>query len=616
MTRRQSKVRFGWLVASVSLFLFLAAYQLGLPGLHYDEAKEAGVNAIELLQQAPLTAFRGATVTLFGLNLPLMVQDYIGALNVYLAVPFLAVTGIGVPNLRLMPLTLAVLGLLALERSVSEWLALSGRSAVPAAPVAPAALACLTLLAAAPSFVFWQRQGIFVTNATIPFTFACIWQALLWLRLGQGRALIFSALCGGLAVYAKLLAAWIILPFGLICAGWRLWQWSRSSLRAIEEGTRRTSLEMSTPNSHKRLRHVRPLALALTAALAFALPLLPLLLFNFKTGGTLTTITENLVSSYYGVENASIWSNATVRWQQLLQTLRGDHLWYLGTVEQNALAPWLALALPAAALSRPLGRRVVGPPLLLLTAAFAASLYTVSDLFITHYALLHPLAVAVTGASLHVLCRSCGARDGPVTRKKTLHAGSRSRKRLREPGLSVWTRLQALTFRDFLELPFGRASVLQVILVLPVCASVLPDLPATAAYHRALTRSGGLVDHSDASYHLAYDLRYGSMGAPVVLDWGMEAPVRFLSEGSVRPIEVFGYSSLSEPDDAFVQRIEPFLGNVDNVYLLRAPGNELFRGRREVFERLVNERDGLLEREQVYTQQDGTHLYELWRVRY
>ena len=224
MTRGRSKIRLGWLVATVGLFLFLAAYQLGLPGLHYDEAKEAGVNAMELLHGAPVTAFRDATVTVFGLDFPLMVQDYIGALNVYLALPFLAVTGIGVPNLRLLPLFLAVLGLLALERSVSEWLALCARSAAPVAPIAPAALACLTLLAAAPSFVFWQRQGIFVTNATFPFTFACIWQALRWLRLGQGRALILSALCAGLAVYAKLLAAWIVMPFSIGCAGWYLWQ--------------------------------------------------------------------------------------------------------------------------------------------------------------------------------------------------------------------------------------------------------------------------------------------------------------------------------------------------------------------------------------------------------
>jgi len=615
MTRRQSKVRFGWLVASVGLFLFLASFQLGLPGLHYDEAKEAGVNAMELLHGTPVTAFRGATVTVFGLDLPLMVQDYIGAVNVYLAIPFLAVTGIGVPNLRLLALSLAVLGLLALERTVSEWLALSEGSAAPIAPVAPAALACLTLLAAAPSFVFWQRQGIFVTNATFPFTFACIWLALRWLRLGRGRELILSALCGGLAVYAKLLAAWIVLPFGLMCAGWWLWQRGRRLPgAAVGESYR---IPPAGPSQFRlaRLRYLCRLAFPIATALAFALPLLPLIVFNLKTGGTFATITQNLWSSYYGVDNAAVWMNATVRWQQLLQTLRGDHLWYLGAVEGNALTPWLALVLPVAALARPAGRRAVGPPILLLAAAFAASLFTVSDLFVTHYALLHPLAIAVTGTGLHGLWR-WSVSGGGTGMHRARQADVRDGKRRARTRFRGWEALRDTGLRLLIRLHFGRLTVLQILLAVLVGAGVLFDLRATAAYHAALTRSGGLVDHSDASYHLAYDLRYGGLGAPIVLDWGMEAPVRFLSAGSVRPIEVFGYGSLSEPDEAFIRRIEPFLENVENVYLLRAPGNELFQGRREVLERLVGERDGRLEREQVYSQQNGTPLFELWRVRY
>jgi hypothetical protein len=44
------------------LFIALAAYQLRQPGLHYDEAKEAGLNAMELITGQPVTAFRGATV--------------------------------------------------------------------------------------------------------------------------------------------------------------------------------------------------------------------------------------------------------------------------------------------------------------------------------------------------------------------------------------------------------------------------------------------------------------------------------------------------------------------------------------------------------------------------
>ncbi len=615
MTRRQSKVRFGWLVSSVGLFLFLASFQLGLPGLHYDEAKEAGVNAMELLHGTTLTAFRGASINVFGLELPLMVQDYIGALNVYLAIPFLAATGIGVPNLRLLPLSLAVLGMLALERTISEWLALNIPSAAPVAPVSPAALACLTLLAAAPSFVFWQRQGIFVTNATFPLTFACIWLALRWLRLGQGRSLILSALCGGLGLYAKLLAAWIILPFGMMCAVWWLWQRGRYAMNTTEGESSQTPLAGTPEGGPARLRHVRPIAFPLAAALAFALPLVPLILFNLKTAGTLSTITQNLGSSYYGVDNAAIWTNATVRWQQLLQTLRGDHLWYLGAIEQNALAPWLALVLPLAALARPAGRLVVGPPILLLVAAFAASLFTVSDLFVTHYALLHPLMIAVTAAGLHVLWQSAVSGGRPQTHRAQqdhVTGGERTEKARNWE----WGALRVLASRFLKILPFGRVSVLQIILAVLVGAGVLLDLRATAAYHAALTSSGGLVDHSDASYHLASDLRYGGMGAPIVLDWGMEAPVRFLSEGRVRPIEIFGYSSLSEPDEAFIQRIEPFLHNVDNVYLLRTPGNEVFRGRREVLARMVGERGGRLERENVYSQQDGTPLYERWRVLY
>ena len=615
MTPRQSKIRLGWLAATVGLFLFLAAYQLGLPGLHYDEAKEAGVNAMELLHGAPVTAFRDATLSLFGLDFPLMVQDYIGALNVYFALPFLAATGIGVPNLRLLPLVLAVLGLLALERTVSEWLALCERSAARVAPIALAALACLTLLAAAPSFVFWQRQGIFVTNATFPFTFACIWLALRWFRLGQDHALIFSALCAGLAVYAKLLAAWILIPFIMACAGCWLWPQAKGALH-VNTGERLPDPLANSPESRQTsLYHTRPLALLLIAALAFILPLTPFILFNLKTGGTLTSITQNLSNSYYGVNNAAVIANASVRWQQFLQTLRGDHLWYLGVLQQNPLAPWLALALPAAALTRPSGRRVVGPPLLLLAAAFTASLFTVSDLFITHYALLHPLAIAVTGIGLHELWRGPGSQY-KVELGQTRQPGAPDNWRRKAASLRMWARLSILAASDPLQTLSRRFSALRFALVLLVCAGALLDLRATAAYHSALTRSGGLVDHSDASYHLAYDLRQGGMGAPIVLDWGIDAPVRFLSEGKVTPIEIFGYSSLLEPDDGFVHRIELFLDNVDNVYLLRAPGNELFRGRRAVFERIVRERNGHLQREQVYAQQDGTPLYELWRVRY
>ena len=223
-----------------------ASYQLGLPGLHYDEAGEAGVNAMQLLTGGETTAFRGATLRLFGRELPLMVQDYIGALNVYLALPLLWLTGIGVPNLRALAVLTGIASLLTLERAISTWAAdrklvesphntTNEHSALctphSTLPISLPALFTLTLLAASPSFVFWSRQGLFVTNLTQPLCWGCLWLGLRWLRGGRGRVLIGSAFLGGLALYAKLLAVWIVGPFGLLAAGWWLWRRRRHAAR-------------------------------------------------------------------------------------------------------------------------------------------------------------------------------------------------------------------------------------------------------------------------------------------------------------------------------------------------------------------------------------------------
>ena len=143
---------------------------------------------------------------------------------------------------------------------------------------------------------------------------------------------------------------------------------------------------------------------------------------------------------------------------------------------------------------------------------------------------------------------------------------------------------------------------------------LLLDLSASANYHRALQRTGGLADHSDASYHLAYYLRYNGLGAPLALDWGMDATVRFLTEGTVRPIEIFGYESLGTPDPAFGARLDPFLANPDNVYLLHAPDQTVFAGRREAFVAAAAAQNLIPVLEERFRQRDGVVLFEVWRV--
>lgn len=533
-----------WWATALAAYLLVAAWQLGLPGLHYDEAREAGQNAMELLTGAPVAAFRGAALHFAGSTLPLMVQDYIGALNVYLSLPFLAVSGIGVPNLRALSLLTGLLTLILLERAVSEWLWLTrlGTSRdARRASLSVGGLVALSLAALAPSFVFWSRQGIFVTNLTQPFVLLCIAQVLRWWRTGSRGALLLGALAAGLALYAKLLALWVILPFALIVV--TCW--------------------LASPRSRPPLSWGR----VILAAICFLAPLVPLLLFNVQTGGTLGVFTGNLTRSYYGVDNFDIAGNLAVRLPQLWQTLEGSQFWYLGGPYANPLAPWLALLFVG--LGFVLAWRRVLPPVLLVAAAVLLSLFTVSDLFITHYALLLPLLLGCVGVAVGVLVERISA---PL--RRTLFV------------------------------------VLASVLILWVALDVVAD----SGYHRALAHSGGLGDHSDASYDLAYALRMGGMGAPIALDWGMDANVRFLSQGTVTPIEVFGYASPAAPDDGFEARLAPFLDSPDNVYLLRTPGTEVFAGRRAVLEMMAAARGLRLVREQVFAQRDGTPLYEIWKA--
>ena len=563
-------LRRAWLTAVLLLYLALTAYQLGLPGLQYDEAKEAGANAMQILTGAPVTAFRDAGVTVAGRTLPLMVQDYIGALNVYLALPFLGLSGIGVPNLRLLPVLTGLLALLLLERAVSEWQRRSNDRRIPPpaprahrhTPISLSGLLAVTLLAVSPSYVFWARQGIFVTNLMLPFVFLCLWQGLSWLRTGRATALIVAALAGGLALYAKLLAVWVIAPFVVLAGGWWLIQRVRH------------------PDRVPRLT----LPGALGAVLAFALPLAPLVLFNLQTGGTLASIGGNLQHSYYGVNNADVLANLPVRLGQVLQVLRGDQFWYLGGVFANPLAPWLAAASLAAGLWH--AWRHTLPPLLLVAGAVGCSLFTVSDLFVTHYVLIQPLVVAAVAIAL-------GAWLEPP------HAAPAGR----------WLGANAPNPAIFRFPNFPRDAVA---IVVGIWLAV--DLSASAGYHATLSATGGLAAHSDASYHLAYHLQTHGMGAPIALDWGIDAPVRYLTEGAVTPIEIFGYASPAAPDDGFANRLAPFLDNPDNRYVLHAPSATVFAGRREAFQTAVAARHTTAVVEQQFTQRDGTPLYEIWRV--
>ncbi len=184
------------------------------------------------------------------------------------------------------------------------------------------------------------------------------------------------------------------------------------------------------------------------------------------------------------------------------------------------------------------GRRFFTPalPLALLLLILLQSAFTVSDLFITHFALLTPLVPLIAALSF-----------GEVVR----WAQGRAR----------WAA--------------GAAIGLAAVLVVGWAAS---DAYTVVLYHRGLTVSGGYSAHSDAIYQLAAYLDKQGYKSPVALDWGIDAPVRFLTEDRVQPVDVFGYDRLDAPDEGFMTRLTPYLDNPDTIYIAPPPAESHLQG--------------------------------------
>ena len=531
------------------VFLALCLYQIELPGLHYDEAREAGVPAMQLVMGQPVETFRGSGIRITGRVFPLMVTDYIGALNIYLLLPFFALLGSNVFALRLMPIVFAVLTLL-LSYFLTQQL-FNRRVAF---------ITCL-LLAVNPSFIFWNRQGIFVTSITATIAMASLLCWLRWYRERRACYLYGGAYLFGLGLYAKLLFLWVIVALG-------------ATFFVLEMSSLRKSFRLWA--IFGRLTH-RQLAIAL---LCFLLGIFPLIIYNVQTKGTFLTLTDNLTSTYYGASNLAFTENLATRLEQLEVVLNGGHLWYLGGVFTNALYPFLFVGAGLACILVVLWKarrewRRVAFPFLMLAFMTLASCFTVSALWATHYAILVPFLPMTIAVALDLLVRyiipsGAGQKGNPIRRFI--------------PDLVVFLVMAVLAVSDF-----------QV------------DL----SYHQALARSGGYAAHSDASYELARSLQNQGIASPLAMDWGIDATVQFLTVGAVNPIEIFGYEW--EPDEAFEERLVRFLPNPDNLYIFHSPGETVFH-RRRAFDRLVVEMGKVSWVEEVILDRSGKSIFVLVRV--
>ena len=307
MTSRGSRSRYGWLVraallaVSLAAFLALTFHQIALPGLHTDEAQEV-LPAVQLLRGQPVDCYRDVCLDILGLRLPMMIVEYIGTVNTYLAIPFFAVLGINVPALRAMAICQSAVAIVFLYLLARELF--SRRVATVA----------VLLISVSPSFVFWSRQGVFVTSVTIPISLAATWAWLRWWRGGKSRYLFLGSALFGLGLMAKLLFLWVIAGLGgafLVL-----------NLDRIACCIRTRSL--APLGLHLRWRD------AAIGVLLFLLGLLPLILFNVRATSTIQYILDNVSSSsYYSVDNAQVGVNLRERVKQLRSVLNGETFWYL-----------------------------------------------------------------------------------------------------------------------------------------------------------------------------------------------------------------------------------------------------------------------------------------------
>lgn len=550
---------YSWpVLLALVLFLWFATPDLDLPGLHYDEALEAATPAALLLNGQAVTVINDGALRLGTLALPLMVQNHIGAIQIYAAMPFVALFGPTTAALRAMTVTVGALTLIGVYLFTLQ---LAGRAAAGAA---------VLWLAAFPSFVFWSRQGAFVTNlapglAVWAFVFGArfrnqgsgLRQGALE-RRGEGSAFL-TGLFAGLAVWAKLSALWLLV--GSVAWAGIIWLANRRN---------------STVEPRKHLLPWRAIA---SGVVGFLLGILPIILYNFLAGfPTLAVVGGSASTTYLGTSNLNVADNLRTRVGQFADVLRsGEHLWYLGGSFPDTLALTSVLVAFATVLvwcvragsvyheetkntpdSLFSWQRTLFVPFLIL-ACVLQSCFTISALWFTHFAIAVWLPAVVVGSGFAALQRS----RRPV----------------------AW---------------LGALALIGVI---------ISHARTSGMYLDAVRTTGGLSFHSSAITDVSRFL--AARPEPLVaLDWGIAAQVEYLTNGQKRVEEYYGFAQEPPADYAAQLGVRFERGE---LYLMHAEFQEAFP-RRQAFLEAVAAAGLRAETVNVSIRRDGWPMIEVWRV--
>lgn len=406
------------------------------------------------------------------------------------------------------------------------------------------------LLAVHPSFVYYVRQGTHVSSLLALWMVAALWLLLRWRRGGGTGMLLAAAFVLGAGLSTKVLFAWVIVALITIGAA------------RFAPALRRRIARRAGPSR-------RETAAAAMAAAAFILGCAPLLIYNIQTGGTFEALGRGALVSEHGIDNTRYLENLATRLESFRLLLDGGHFWFLGAVHGTVINP---LALAAALMVLLLAAfRGINADRAKTAAAFLVgfmalvllqSPFTLSDLYPTHLFILLPIVTAIIAIATQTL----------------RHALSRAA---------------------------GYAVITGVLLL------ALINLGVNLQYRASLQRSGGLAGHSDAINRLASYLDQQGIAQPYAMDWGMKYNIEVLTQGQVKPVEVFGYAR--DPDSAFTPRIMAALDAPGATFLFHDAAHTAYP-RFDAFSRLVQSSGRELKRRARFPQRDGTPLYLVYEV--
>ncbi len=296
-----------------AVFLLLALYQLHLPGLYYDEAWDA-VSTMHIVQGTPVELDRGAHISLFGRQWPLMLDDYQGIISTYLLVPFFLIGGISVTSIRAFPILSGVIAIVLCYFLARAWF---GRGAARIA---------VLLFALSPSWIFWSRIGVYVVAEVVPFTLGALLAFTAWWRAPRGKngLLYLGSFLMGLGLATKLLYIWPILAV-LACYvllhGRALWARRGQGLRALRPAWLRESGRAGL--SQRRIAAVLALGV-----LFFCVGSFTFLAFNWQTHGTYLKIRGSATQTEYGTNNTTVMPNLWEEVDRFKVLLDGSYFWF------------------------------------------------------------------------------------------------------------------------------------------------------------------------------------------------------------------------------------------------------------------------------------------------